>query len=80
MRNSKKKFRDILTDRLEPQVTLDLNKPTDAREYIFRWIERGELQYEDPDDFWAGDDDDFLHVAHQLFMDVDPRPVLGVSH
>jgi hypothetical protein len=60
--------------------TLDLNVPSDAKEYIQGWIEHGGLTYEDPDAFFGEADEHHLMVAKQLFLYVDPRPALGSSH
>lgn len=54
-------------------VTLDLDRPEDARTYIQGWIEGGE-------NIVLATDEEYLLLAKQLFLYCDPRPVLGEFH
>ena len=57
--------------------TLDLNRPADAKAYVLGWVDDGGVRYEAPLDLLKAPDEDFLRIAKQLFMYVDPRPAPG---
>lgn len=64
-------------------MTLDLNKPKDARRYIEQWIESGDLVVGATElsvIYEMGTDLDFLRVARELFTKCDEREALGGDH
>lgn len=62
------------------RMTLDLNNPEHAKIYVLAWVDQDDLNYERPTDLLNSTGEDYLRVAKQLFMYVDPRKALGDGH
>lgn len=63
-------------------MTLDLNKPQDAKKYLITWVEAGWLDLERngcPSIIDDGTDEELTKIAKQLFLYCDPRPSPGAD-